>query len=100
MELSKTTLKALADITGETKLEVAINSTLRDALEHRMEIVDKGIVDFEKKYRMNFSEFKKKWHEGKIKDKFSYSVEKDYIEWETLATRKKRLGEAARWLKQ
>lgn len=98
-ELSKTTLKALTDITGETKLEVAINSTLRDALEHRMELVEKGIKSFEKRYGIGFSDFKKKWREGKIKDKFSYSIEKDYIEWETLATRKKRLEEAAKWLK-
>lgn len=72
MELSKTTLKALTDITGETKLEVAINSTLRDALEHRMEMIEKDMKNFEKKYRATFSEFKKKWREGKIKDKFSY----------------------------
>ncbi|MEK6888036.1 MAG: hypothetical protein AABX14_03770 [Candidatus Aenigmatarchaeota archaeon] len=97
-ELSKTTLKVLTDITGETDIGTAINSTLKDALEHRMELVEKGMKNFEKKYGMNFSEFKKKWHEGKIKNKFSYNVEKEYIEWETLDTRKKRLKEASRWL--
>lgn len=100
MELSKTTLKVLADISGETRLESAINSTLRDALEHRMEIVEKSIKNFEKKYSMTFAEFKKKWKEGKIKNKFSYGIEKDYIEWETLDTRKKKLEEASAWLKQ
>lgn len=98
-ELSKSTLRALADITGETRLETAISSTLRDALEHRIEAVEKGMKSFEKKYEMNFSQFKKNWQEGGIKNKFSHSVEKDYIEWETLATRMKRLKEASRWLK-
>jgi len=59
MELSKTTLKILTDITGETRLENAINLTLKDALEHRMEIVEKGIKNFEKKYGTTFGEFKK-----------------------------------------
>ena len=99
MEISKATLKALTDITGETKLDVAISSTLRDALEHRMEIVERGIKIFEKKYRTDFSGFKKKWHEDKIKNKFSYSTERDYLEWAMLETRKKKLKEASRWLK-
>jgi len=99
MELSKTTLKVLTDITGETRLENAINSTLKDALEHRMEIVEKGIKNFEKKYGMTFGKFRKRWNEGKIKNKFSYGVEKDYVEWETLDTRKKKLEEASVWLK-
>lgn len=98
-EISKATLKALADITGETRLDTAISATLKDAVEHRLEIVGNGIKNFEKKYGMGFSEFKKKWNEGKIKNKFSYSVEKDYLEWETLVTRKKRLEEASKWLK-
>ena len=92
-------MKVLTDITGETNLGTAINSTLKDALEHRMSLVEKGMKNLGKKYGMNFSEFNKKWHEGKIKNKFSYNVEKDYIEWETLDTRKKRLKEASRWLK-
>lgn len=99
MQLSKTTLKALTDITGEKRLDVAVSSTLRDALEHRLEIVKKDMKKFEKKYGMNFSEFKKRWQKGEIRNKFYYSVERDYIEWETLKTRKKRLKEASRWVK-
>ena len=97
MALSKFTLKVLADITGETVVEKAIGSTLRDALEHRTEMVEKGMKNFEKKYGMKFSEFKKRWN--KMKNRFSYSVERDYIEWETLVTRKKKLKEASRWVK-
>lgn len=72
--------------------------TLKDMIEHRLEKIEKEIKVLEKKYRTNFSEFEKNWKSGKIKSKFSYAVEKDYLEWDSLITRKKKLEQASKWL--
>jgi len=92
----KSTLKALTEITGEKRVDLAFSMTVKDVIEHRLEKVNEGINKLEGKYRANFSNFKKLWR--KRKDKFSYELEKDYIEWENLTTRKAKLKRAMKWL--
>lgn len=98
LEIPKGTIKILSDITGEPRPDVAIRMTLKDMIEHRLEKIEKEIKGLEKKYRTSFSEFEKNWKSGKIKNKFSYPVEKDYLEWDSLITRKKKLEQASKWL--
>lgn len=98
LEIPKGAIKVLSEITGEPRLDVAIRMTLKDVIEHRLEKIEKGIKELEKKYRTNFSEFEKSWKNGKNKNKFSYAVEKDYLEWDSLITRKKKLEQASKWL--
>jgi len=98
LEIPKGTIKILSDITGEPRLDVAIRMTLRDMIEHRLEKIEKELKELEKKYGANFSEFERNWKGGKIKNKFSYIVEKDYLEWDSLITRKKKLEQASKWL--
>lgn len=42
-------------------------------------------------YTMDFSAFKRAWDEGRIADKHSYEVERDYWEWEATVTDEERL---------
>lgn len=98
MPKSMTLNKILADLTGEPRFDVALRLTAKDAVEHRLEAIRKVIGRFEKKYKMNFKQFKKKWEEGKIGNKYSYEVEKDYWEWEAALTRQKSLEKIKEWL--
>ncbi len=46
---------------------------------------------FEQRYGMDFKTFKQAWDEGRIADKHSYEVERDYWEWEATVTDEERL---------
>lgn len=97
-QISKQTKKILTDITGELHLEAAISMTLKDAAKYRLNEINKRIKRFYEKYRADFSKFERLWKEGKIKNKFSYDVEKDYIEWDSLVTRKDKLERILKWI--
>ena len=72
--------------------------TLKDAAKYRLNEINKRIKRFCDKYKTDFSKFEKLWKEGKIKNKFSYDVEKDYLEWDSLATRKDKLERILKWI--
>jgi len=96
--LSKATQKALTELTGEPRIEVALRITLKDSVEHRLEIIEREAFAFERKYGMSFEEFKHNWEQGKIFDKYSFEVEKDYWEWEGTISRKKKIEGIEEWL--
>ena len=98
MALSPSVVKFLLEITGSSDLNVAVKEISKDAIEHRLEKIESEIRKFEEKYGMTFEEFKRAWEEGKIKNKHSYEVEKDFWEWEGLMSRKKKLEEVLKWL--
>ena len=89
--ISPGVLKALVDFTGEPRADLAIRLTLRDAAHFRMEELEQGLRRFEEKYGMEFLEFEGAFQEERIPDAFSYEVERDYLEWEGLLSRKKRI---------
>ncbi|MEW6618653.1 MAG: hypothetical protein AB1422_04790 [bacterium] len=96
--ISKSTQKILTELTGEPRFDVALQITLRDIVEHRLEIIEREIFVFEGKYKLSFEEFARQWKEGKIPDKYSFEVEKDYWEWEGLISRKKKIEGIREWL--
>lgn len=48
----------------------------------RLKECEELIFTFEARYGMDFNDFKKAWEDGKIKNKHSHQVEKDFMEWE------------------
>ncbi|KXA91414.1 hypothetical protein AKJ57_01230 [candidate division MSBL1 archaeon SCGC-AAA259A05] len=96
--ISKSTAKLLKDITGEADLDLAMRATLKDALEHRLEEIERKEKEFREKSGMEFEEFEESWEDGKIKGKYSYDVESDYWGWEGLKTRRKKIEEALKWV--
>ncbi|MDD5434087.1 MAG: hypothetical protein PH343_01530 [Nitrospira sp.] len=84
-------MKALSDITGEPRVDLAIHDIIMDAVEHRLEKIQGEIKTFEEKYLMPFKEFDIKFQSELIPDQFTYPVEKDYLEWEGLLSRQRRL---------
>lgn len=91
MNISPNMVKALTDITGEPRINLALHEIIRDAVEHRMERFQTQINDFEEKYKMSFDKFDQKFQANEIHDQFSYLVENDYLEWEGVISRYKRL---------
>lgn len=90
--------KTLTQLTDEPRLEIALRLVLKDALEHRLEKVQKGIFKFRNKYKVTFSTFKKRWLAGKVPNRHSYPVEKDFWEWEGLVSRLTVLDRLKKWL--
>jgi len=96
--LPKVALKALTELTGEPRFDVALLIALRDAVEYRLEKIAEDIHEYEKKYGLSFKQFQARGQKGEIPDQFSYEVESDYLEWEGLISRKKKLEKIHQWI--
>jgi hypothetical protein len=96
--IPKTTLQALTELTGEPRLNVALLLTLQDAIAHRLAKINADIQRLEGKYGMPFEQFESLGEQGKLPDRFSFAVESDYLEWDGLVSRKKKLENMAQWL--
>ena len=98
MSISPNIMKVLSDITGQSRVDLAIHDIIRDAIEHRLEKIYIEIKGLEDKYLMSFKEFDLKFQSELIPDQFSHSVEKDYLEWEGLVSRRRKLEEILRYI--
>ena len=63
---------------------------LAENIAAKLKECDARIVEFETKYGMSFVEFEQAWKEKLLGDPFSYSLEKDYMEWEGFCLEKKK----------
>jgi hypothetical protein len=90
MTISANILKALTEITGEPRVELAIVEIIKDSVEHRIYKIEQEIKTLEKKYNMNFKEFEQKFQREQIPDQYNYETERDYLEWEGLEIRLKK----------
>jgi hypothetical protein len=96
--ISKVALRALTELTGEPRFDVALLIALRDTVEHRLEKIDGAIHEYEQKYGMSFEQFRARGEDKGIPDQFSYEVESDYLEWDGLMSRKRKLERIRQWL--
>lgn len=96
--IPKVALRALTELTGEPRFDVALLIALRDAIEHRLEKIDEAIQSYEQKYEMPFEQFQDRGQAGRIPNQFSYEVESDYLEWDGLTSRRKKLETILQWL--
>lgn len=94
----KVALKALTELTGEPRFDVALRIALRDAVEHRLEKIDQAMREYERKYGMSFAEFESRGRKEEIPNQFSHQVESDYLEWDGLTSRKRKLEKIHQWL--
>jgi len=86
-------LKALTDLTGEIRLESALRIVTQDAIAHRLEAIAKQLQILEQKYGMSFEQFDVRFQAEDFPNQYSYEVEQDYLEWEGLLCRRRRLQE-------
>ena len=96
--LPKKTIRALHEITGEARPDVALVLILKDAIAYRLERIEQELQKFEEKYGMTFEEYKQLWESEEREEDYSWEAEQDYLEWEALVTRKHRLEETYGWL--
>jgi len=96
--IPKVALRALTELTGEPRFDVALLIALRDTVEHRLEKIDEAIREYERKYSMSFEQFQARGEDQGIPNQFSHKVESDYLEWDGLMSRKRKLERIRQWL--
>lgn len=82
VKISKPLHRVLSGLTGENRADVALELAAKDLLRLKLRQVEERVEEFESRYQMRFTEFKQAWEAGKIAEKHSYQVERDYWEWE------------------
>ncbi|MBI4631926.1 MAG: hypothetical protein HY740_09490 [Chloroflexi bacterium] len=96
--IPKPAYNLLRRLTGESRPDVALSLALKDLVHLRLEAARSKDLAFEKKYNMSFTAFEKAWKDGNVAEPYSYTVEKDYLEWEAATTDTTALTEMSQWL--
>jgi hypothetical protein len=89
--ISPQLLQALTDLTGEIQLNNALRTVTHDAIAHRLTVIAKQLYAFKQKYGMSFEVFEAQFQAAALPQVDSYEVEQDYLEWEGLLCRQRRL---------
>jgi hypothetical protein len=84
ISISKTVYRILTALTGEQRFDVALNLATKDLVRLKLQETEQQLKNFEQRYGMPFEKFQQAWESDQIADKYSYEVEKDYWEWETV----------------
>lgn len=90
--ISKPLYRILTDLTREPRLEIALPLAVRDWVRLKLQEARQQKAAFEQRYGMDFSAFKLAWSEGRIPERYSYEVERDYWEWEAAIADEERLN--------
>ncbi|HUX76809.1 MAG TPA: hypothetical protein VMY40_09240 [Anaerolineae bacterium] len=96
--LPKGTARALRDLTGEPRPDVALLLVLRDALAYRLGQIETDLRAFEAKYGMPFDEYRQRWESQDRDEDYHWEAKRDYLEWEALITQRARLEDVYSWL--
>lgn len=89
--ISKPIYRVLTDLTRESRVEVALPLAMKELVRLKLKEARKQREAFERQYGMDFRAFEQAWDEGRIADRHSYEVERDYWEWEAAASDEDRL---------
>ena len=89
--LPKETMRALTELTGEARTDVALTLMMRDYARQKLTEIDVALRQYEEKYRMSFEAYKRIWETEDCEEHYTHQAEWDYLEWESLVTRRKRL---------
>ena len=98
MVLPKETGKVLVELTGEARSDAALALILRDYTRHKLAEIEVTLRRYEEKYDMPFEAYKWIWETEDREEHYTYEAEQDYLEWEAMITRHKRLVESFAWL--
>jgi hypothetical protein len=96
--IPKGTHNVLRKLTGQTRPDIALSLAIKDLVRLRMKEEREQINFFENKYKMAYAEFEKACKDGRVKDPYSYEVEKDDFAWEAAITELDALEEISQWL--
>lgn len=93
MILPKETAQALVDLTGEVRVDAALTMIIRDYARQKLAELETGLRQFESKYGMSFEAYHHIWESEDRPEHYAFEAEDDYLVWEGLVTRRKRLRE-------
>ncbi len=82
VSLSDKLLRVLEDFAPGADLETKLENLTRESLEHQLRACNEALSHFEAKYGLTFTDFAQAWQEGRIPNKHSHEVERDFMEWE------------------
>ena len=91
--ISKPIYQILRELTQESRVEVALPLAIKDWVRLKLKETREQQEAFEQRYNMDFQSFQQAWHAGRIENKHSYEVERDYWEWEATVTDEERLSQ-------
>jgi hypothetical protein len=89
--VSKPVYRILTDLTGEPRVEVALPIAIKDWVRLKLKEVREQQATFERRYGMDYADFRQAWEQGQIANQRSYEVERDLWEWEATVTDEERL---------
>ena len=98
VKLPKKTSQLLTTLTGEARIDAALILMMRDYARYKLAEIDAALQTYKEKYGMSFADYKERWETEDIEQDYTYEAEQDYLEWESLVTRRKRLEENLIWL--
>ena len=98
MVLPRQISQALVELTGEPREDMALVLLVRDYARHKLAEIDVELKQYEQKYGMSFEAYKQIWDSEDREEHYAYDVERDYLEWEALVTRRNRLESSFAWL--
>jgi len=96
--LPKETMRVLTELTGEARSDVALTLMMRDYARQKLAEINAALRRYEEKHGMPFDAYKQIWETEDLEEHYAYQTEWDYLEWESLVTRRKRLTENFAWL--
>ncbi len=96
--LPKETAQALVDLTGEARVDAALTMVIREYARQQLENLDSELQKFERKYGMSFEVYYQIWNTEEKEEHYTFEAEDDYLMWEGMVTRHKRLSESFAWL--
>jgi hypothetical protein len=98
--LPKETLRALTELTGEARTDVALTLMMRDYARQKLAEIDAALRRYDMKGSTGCPS-KRTNEYGRLKtveEHYTHQAEWDYLEWESLATRRERLMGSFSWL--
>ncbi len=98
MILPKEISQALVELTGEPRESMALVLLMREYARHKLEEINAALEQYEQKYGMSFEAYKQLWESEDREEHYTYDDEWNYMEWEALVTRRKRLEASFAWL--
>ena len=81
LQISESMKEMMSYVEGRT-IQEKLGWLILSHLENRFRSCTERLYEFEKKYRLSFNQFKEHWNSDTRK--YSYEIEKDYMEWESL----------------
>ena len=98
VQLSERAQRVLRKLQPAGDLAGSIEAVALDALRMRLRDVADEIGAFEARYGRTFDQFAADWAGGRVAERFSHRIERDYMEWEALTMERQELLDLIREL--